>query len=93
MTRRAALAAAVLPFLPGRASSARVVSAAAAAPAAAASVSTAIGSGSPGHGDGQVNNPYGVVIGPEGALYFCDLDNQRIRRLDLRTRRTTDRRG
>ena len=29
-----------------------------------------------------------MVIGPDGALYFCDLDNQRIRRLDLRTSRT-----
>ena len=28
-------------------------------------------------------------IGPDRALYFCDLDNQRIRRLDLRTHRTT----
>jgi sugar lactone lactonase YvrE len=29
------------------------------------------------------------VIGPDGALYFCDLDNQRIRRLDLATNRIT----
>jgi sugar lactone lactonase YvrE len=55
---------------------------------AAESVSTLIGTGSPGYADGQVSNPYGLVIGPDGALYFCDLDNQRIRRLDLRTRRT-----
>jgi sugar lactone lactonase YvrE len=52
------------------------------------SVSTLIGTGEPGYSDQQVNNPYGVVIGPDGALYFCDLDNQRIRRLDLRTHRT-----
>lgn len=52
------------------------------------SVSPLIGTGSPGHSDQQVNNPYGLTIGPDGALYFCDLDNQRIRRLDLRTRRT-----
>jgi sugar lactone lactonase YvrE len=55
---------------------------------AAESVSTLIGTGAAGHSDRQVNNPYGLVIGPDGALYFCDLDNQRIRRLDLRTRRT-----
>ena len=54
------------------------------------SVSTLIGTGSPGYSDRQVNNPYGLVIGPDRALYFCDLDNQRIRRFDLRTRRTTD---
>ena len=36
-----------------------------------------------------MNNPYGLVIGPDQALYFCDLDNQRIRRLDLKTHRTT----
>src|SRR5262245_48607756 len=51
------------------------------------SVSTLIGTGSAGYSDVQVNNPYGLAIGPDGALYFCDLDNQRIRRLDLRTRR------
>ena len=57
--------------------------------AAAPTVSTLIGTGTPGYSERQVNNPYGLVIGPDGALYFCDLDNQRIRRLDLRTRRTT----
>jgi DNA-binding beta-propeller fold protein YncE len=51
------------------------------------SVATLIGTGSAGYSDQQVNNPYGLVIGPDGNLYFCDLDNQRIRRLDLRTRR------
>src|SRR4051812_34803570 len=52
-------------------------------------VSTLIGTGVPGYSDSQVANPYGLAIGPDGALYFCDLDNQRIRRLDLTTRRTT----
>ena len=52
-------------------------------------VSTVIGTGEAGYSDSQVNNPYGVVIGPDGALYFCDLDNQRIRRLDLTTGRVT----
>jgi len=54
-----------------------------------ASVSTLVGTGTPGYTDVQVNNPYGLVIGPDGALYFCDLDNQRIRRLDVRTKRLT----
>ncbi len=57
--------------------------------AATPSVSTIIGTGSPGYSDRDINNPYGLVIGPDRGLYFCDLDNQRIRRLDLRTRRTT----
>jgi len=56
--------------------------------AATPSVSTLIGTGSPGYSDSQVNNPYGLVIGPNRGLYFCDLDNQRVRRLDLRTHRT-----
>jgi DNA-binding beta-propeller fold protein YncE len=55
-----------------------------------ASVSTIIGNGRPGLSDHQVNNPYGLVMEPGGTLLFCDLDNQRIRRLDLRTQRTTD---
>ena len=57
--------------------------------AAKPSVSTLIGTGSPGQTDREVSNPYGLVIGPDRALYFCDLDNQRIRRLDFKTRRTT----
>ena len=52
-------------------------------------MSTLIGTGVPGYSDRQVNNPYGLVIGPDRALYFCDLDNQRIRRLDLRTGKTS----
>lgn len=53
---------------------------------AAATVSTLIGTGARGLSDQAVNNPYGVVFGPDGGLYFCDLDNQRIRRFDVRTR-------
>ena len=60
-----------------------------ASPAGAQSiVSTVIGTGEPGYSDQQVSNPYGVVVGPDGALYFCDLDNQRVRRLDPETGRT-----
>ena len=57
--------------------------------AAPPTVSTLIGTGAPGYSDRAVNNPYGLIIGPDGALYFCDLDNQRIRRLDLKTRAMT----
>ena len=51
-------------------------------------VSTVIGTGAAGYSDREVNDPYGLIIGPDGALYFCDLGNQRIRRLDLKTART-----
>ena len=63
-------------------------------PAAAAEkrVATLIGNGVPGYvGDGgpagkaQVNNPYGLTIGPEGALYVCEVDNYVVRRMDLGT--------
>src|SRR5437588_2602605 len=57
--------------------------------AAGPRVSTLIGTGVAGYSDTQVNNPYGLVFGPDGALYFCDLDNQRIRRFDPATRRLT----
>src|SRR5258706_490698 len=56
---------------------------------ATANLSTFLGNGLAGFSDTQVNNPYGLVLGPDGALYFCDLDNQRIRRLDLATKRVT----
>ena len=44
------------------------------------------GDGGPGVA-GQVNNPYGLVIGPDGALYFCEVGNHRVRRLDMKTHR------
>jgi sugar lactone lactonase YvrE len=56
--------------------------------AAAEVVSTVIGTGSPGYSDREVNNPYGVLV-VRGVLYFCDLDNQRIRTHDLASRRAT----
>ncbi len=36
-----------------------------------------------------ITNPYGVVIGPDKALYFCEVDTGRTRRLDLDTRKLT----
>ena len=47
-------------------------------------------SGDGGRGDqGQVNNPYGLAMGPDAALYICDIDNHAIRRLDMKTRKLT----
>jgi streptogramin lyase len=57
--------------------------------ASAASVTTLVGNGTPGYSDSQVSEPYGMTLGPDGALYFCDLGNQRVRRLDLKTKRLT----
>ena len=37
----------------------------------------------------SINNPYGVVIGPDRALYFCEVDTGRIRRLNLESNRLT----
>jgi sugar lactone lactonase YvrE len=51
-------------------------------------VSTLIGTGVPGYSDREVNNPYGLVIGPDEAVYFCDLGNQRIRRFNRQNRQT-----
>jgi sugar lactone lactonase YvrE len=55
---------------------------------------TLAGNGVPGFsGDGgpaveaQVNNPYGLTTGPDGALYICEIGNHRIRRVDLSTKR------
>lgn len=55
----------------------------------AAEVVTLAGNGVAGFSDVQVNNPYGLAIGPDGALYFCEIGNHCIRRLDLRTHRMT----
>lgn len=57
--------------------------------AATLTVATILGTGVPGYSTTQVNNPYGIIFGPDGAIYFCDLDNQRIRRLDLKAHTVT----
>ena len=33
--------------------------------------------------DGAVNNPYGLRIGPDGALYVCEIGNHRVSRVDV----------
>src|SRR5687767_5601462 len=55
----------------------------------AQTITTLIGTGKPGFDDKSVNNPYGLVIGPDGALYFCDIDNHVVRRLELKTKKVT----
>ena len=35
----------------------------------------------------QINNPYGVVIGPDGGLYWADFGSNRVLRLDLKAKR------
>src|SRR5262249_39278539 len=51
-------------------------------------ISTLAGTGNPGReGDGgpataaKLANPYGVVRGPDGALYVCEVDSHVIRRI------------
>ena len=52
---------------------------------------TIAGTGEPGYSgdgrlgsEGELNNPYGLTIGPDGALYICEVDNNVVRRLDPR---------
>jgi sugar lactone lactonase YvrE len=35
----------------------------------------------------QINNPYGLVIGPDGGLYWADFGSNRVLRLDLTAKR------
>ena len=55
----------------------------------AASVTTLLGTGVAGATDTEINQPFGMALGPDGALYFCDFSNNHVRRLDLKTRRIT----
>ncbi len=54
------------------------------ATATAAEIQTVAGNGQPGY-DTQLNNPYGLRVGPDGAMYLCDIGSHRIRRVDLKT--------
>ena len=56
----------------------------------AAIVETVAGTGQSGAtGDGgpavqaRVGNPYGLTLGPDGALYVCEIDTDRVRRIDM----------
>ena len=58
----------------------------------AAEVTTIAGTGVSGHSgdngpaaEAQLGNPYGLTIGPDGALYICEIDTHRVRRIDLAT--------
>jgi len=52
------------------------------------SIETIAGTGKPGFsGDGgpaikaELDNPFGIVRGPDGALYYCEYTGQRVRRI------------
>jgi len=57
---------------------------------------TIAGTGVPGYsGDGgpaskaKIDNPFGVVRGPDGFIYFCEYDGQVIRKIDSKAMITT----
>jgi streptogramin lyase len=49
--------------------------------ARAGTIETIAGDGTPA----SVGQPFGVEIGPDGALYICEIQNHRVRRLDLKS--------
>ena len=48
-------------------------------------IETIAGNGKEGFSQDQINNPYGLTTGPDGALYICEIGNHVVRRLDLKT--------
>ncbi len=52
-------------------------------------VTTLVGTGEPGMSQTQVNNPYGMAIGPDGDLYFAEVGNNAIRKINLETKEIT----
>lgn len=58
----------------------------------AAEIKTLAGTGVAGYsGDGRraaqaaIDNPYGLGLGPDGAMYVCEIGNHVIRRIDLKS--------
>jgi streptogramin lyase len=65
-------------------------------PAYPQSIETIAGTGKPEDGAAEgpalstnVGDPFGVEIGPDGALYICEVRNHRVRRLELATGQLT----
>ena len=54
-------------------------------PLHAGTIDTIAGNGKPD----VVGQPFGVEIGPDGALYICEVQNHRVLRLDLKTSELT----
>jgi streptogramin lyase len=52
-------------------------------------IETIAGNGKEGFSQEQINNPYGLTTGPDGALYICEIGNHVVRRLDLKTKKLT----
>ncbi len=48
-------------------------------------VHTIAGTGQKGFSDTLIDNPFGVIIGPDGHVYFCEYGNHTIRKLNLKT--------
>ena len=48
-------------------------------------VHTIAGTGQKGFSDTLIDNPFGVIIGPDGNAYFCEYGNHTIRKLNLKT--------
>ena len=47
------------------------------------------GTGAAGSSEGKLDQPFGLGIGPDGDLYFCEVGNHRISKLDLKTHNIT----
>ena len=62
-----------------------MAAAVAATAAHAQSLTTIAGDGTAGASDGRIDQPFGLSIGPDGKLYFCEVGNHRISRLDLKS--------
>ncbi len=55
----------------------------------AQTLTTIAGTGVAGATEGKMDQPYGLGIGPDKALYICEIGTHRISRLDLATKKYT----